>query len=51
MQEMGKSKAAAFAMGMQEVDEEVNINTFSDALDDAETNGNSHPEGISSISS
>lgn len=51
MQEMGKSRAAAFAMGLQDIDESVHVNAFSDALDDAETNESSHPEGTLSISS
>lgn len=46
---MGKSRAAAFAMGLQDIDESVHVNAFSDALDDAETNENSHPEGTLSI--
>ncbi|EOA12314.1 hypothetical protein CARUB_v10007939mg [Capsella rubella] len=51
VQEMGKSRAAAFAMGLQDIDESVHVNAFSDALDDAETNENSHPEGIRRTSS
>lgn len=49
MQEMGKSRAAAFAMGVQDIDEAVHVNAFADALDDAETNDSSHPEGTFSI--
>lgn len=49
MQEMGKSRAAAFAMGLEDIDESVHVNAFSDALDDAETNDSSHPEGTLSI--
>jgi hypothetical protein len=48
---MGKSRAAAFAMGLQDIDESVHVNAFSDALDDAETNESSHPEGIRRTSS
>ncbi|KAL1190473.1 hypothetical protein V5N11_020647 [Cardamine amara subsp. amara] len=51
VQEMGKSRAAAFAMGLQDIDETVHVNGFSDALDDAETNESSHPEGIRRTSS
>ena len=46
---MGKSRAAAFAMGLEDIDESVHVNAFSDALDDAETNDSSHPEGTLSI--
>lgn len=46
-----KSRAVAFAMGLQNIDETVHVNGFSDALDDAETNESSHPEGTLSISS
>ncbi|CAN7066283.1 unnamed protein product [Brassica rapa subsp. trilocularis] len=51
VQEMGKSRAAAFAMGLQDIDESVHVNSFSDVLDDAETNDSSHPEGIRRTSS
>ncbi|XP_010496142.1 PREDICTED: uncharacterized protein LOC104773261 isoform X1 [Camelina sativa] len=51
VQEMGKSRAAAFAMGLQDIDESVHVNAFSDAVDDSETNDNSHPEGIRRTSS
>ncbi|CAG7909715.1 unnamed protein product [Brassica rapa] len=51
VQEMGKSRAAAFAMGLQDIDESVHVNAFSDVLDDAETNDSSHPEGIRRTSS
>ncbi|KAF3508035.1 hypothetical protein F2Q69_00001348 [Brassica cretica] len=51
VQEMGKSRAAAFAMGLEDIDESVHVNAFSDALDDAETNDSSHPEGIRRTSS
>lgn len=51
VQEMGKSRAAAFAMGLQDIDETVHVNGFSDALDDTDTNESSHPEGTLSISS
>ncbi|XP_010488814.1 PREDICTED: uncharacterized protein LOC104766603 [Camelina sativa] len=51
VQEMGKSRAAAFAMGLQDIDESVHVNAFSDAVDDGEANENSHPEGIRRTSS
>ncbi|KAL0734398.1 hypothetical protein Bca4012_010608 [Brassica carinata] len=51
VQEMGKSRAAAFAMGLQDIDESVHVNAFSDVLDDGETNDSSHPEGIRRTSS
>ncbi|CAN7139556.1 unnamed protein product [Brassica rapa subsp. narinosa] len=51
VQEMGKSRAAAFAMGLRDIDESVHVNAFSDVLDDAETNDSSHPEGIRRTSS
>lgn len=43
---MGKSRAAAFALGLQDIDEGVHVNTFADTVDshDSDTNGNSHPE-------
>ncbi|XP_010533094.1 PREDICTED: uncharacterized protein LOC104808936 [Tarenaya hassleriana] len=51
VQEMGKSRAAAFALGLQDIDEGVDVNAFSDALDDADSIDNSHPEGIRRTSS
>lgn len=48
MQEMGKSRAAAFALGLQDIDEGVHVNTFAETVDshDSDTNENLHPEGI-----
>lgn len=33
VQEMGKSRAAAFALGIQDIDEGIHINTFADSVD------------------
>ncbi|PQQ12555.1 uncharacterized protein Pyn_00859 [Prunus yedoensis var. nudiflora] len=33
VQEMGKSRAAAFSLGIQDIDETVHVNTFSETLD------------------
>ncbi|GLT28627.1 hypothetical protein SLA2020_035460 [Shorea laevis] len=48
VQEMGKSRAAAFAVGLQDIDEGVNVNLFSDTADsvDSDMNDDSHPEHI-----
>ncbi|GAV67567.1 SH3_1 domain-containing protein [Cephalotus follicularis] len=48
VQEMGKSRAAAFALGIQDIDEGVNINAYSETLDslDSDINETSHPEGV-----
>ncbi|GLT80318.1 hypothetical protein SLA2020_517640 [Shorea laevis] len=48
VQEMGKSRAAAFAVGLQDIDEGVHVNSFSDTADslDSDMNDDSHPEGI-----
>ncbi|GAB4854056.1 hypothetical protein Ancab_022637 [Ancistrocladus abbreviatus] len=47
VQEMGKSRAAAFAVGLEDIDEADNVNTFADASDlDPDLNDTSHPEGI-----
>lgn len=48
VQEMGKSRAAAFAVGLQDIDEGAHVNTFAETLDsqDSDTNENIHPEGI-----
>ncbi|KAK9268777.1 hypothetical protein L1049_000539 [Liquidambar formosana] len=47
VQEMGKSRAAAFAVGLQDIDERVHVNTFSDTIDslDPDSNDNSNSEG------
>ncbi|XP_021893463.1 uncharacterized protein LOC110811314 isoform X2 [Carica papaya] len=47
VQEMGKSRAAAFALGLQDIDEGAHVNTVSDSLDSLDSEAdNSHPEGI-----
>ena len=48
MQEMGKSRAAAFALGIQDIDEGAHVNTFSETADSVDTDGyeNSHSEGF-----
>ncbi|KAK6944634.1 SH3 domain [Dillenia turbinata] len=53
VQEMGKSRAAAFALGIQDIDEGAHVNTFSDHVDsaDSDLNERSHPEGIRRVSS
>lgn len=47
---MGKSRAAAFALGIQDIDESVHVNTFSETLDSREIDSSeaSHPESNSS---
>ncbi|XP_059453334.1 uncharacterized protein LOC132183886 [Corylus avellana] len=53
VQEMGKSRAAAFALGLQDIDEGVHVNTFAETVDshDSDTNENLHPEGTRRTSS
>ncbi|XP_034691220.1 uncharacterized protein LOC117918578 isoform X1 [Vitis riparia] len=48
VQEMGKSRAAAFALGIQDIDEGAHVNTFSETADSLDTDGyeNSHSEGV-----
>lgn len=46
VQEMGKSRAAAFAIGLQDIDEGVHLNSFADAADSVDLDDDSHPEGI-----
>jgi hypothetical protein len=43
---MGKSRAAAFAVGLQDIDEGAHVNTFAETIDshDSDTNENLHPE-------
>ncbi|PQM40645.1 uncharacterized protein Pyn_20243 [Prunus yedoensis var. nudiflora] len=45
VQEMGKSRAAAFSLGIQDIDETVHVNTFSETLDsqDLDSTETSHP--------
>ncbi|XP_021759681.1 uncharacterized protein LOC110724574 [Chenopodium quinoa] len=46
VQEMGKSRAAAISVGLQDIDERDYVNTFSDTQDDPDVSDSSHPEGI-----
>ncbi|MCD7469095.1 hypothetical protein HAX54_007888 [Datura stramonium] len=48
VQEMGKSRAAAFALGLQDIDEGAYVNTdhINNDLYDQNHNETSHPEGI-----
>lgn len=47
VQEMGKSRAAAFALGLQDIDEGAEVNTYSDNNDsyDADINPTAPSEG------
>jgi len=46
VQEMGKSRAAAFAVGLQDIDEGDYVNTFSEVDSaDPDANDTSHSEG------
>lgn len=53
VQEMGKSRAAAFAVGLQDIDEGAHVNTFAETIDshDSDTNENLHPESTRKTSS
>ncbi|KAJ0029921.1 hypothetical protein Pint_13924 [Pistacia integerrima] len=53
VQEMGKSRAAAFAVGLQDIDEGVHLNSYSETIDtlDSDINETSHPEGVRRTSS
>ncbi|XP_019245811.1 PREDICTED: uncharacterized protein LOC109225557 [Nicotiana attenuata] len=53
VQEMGRSRAAAFALGLQDIDEGAYVNTFPENNDsyDQDHNETSHPEGIRRVSS
>jgi hypothetical protein len=44
VQEMGKSRAAAFAVGIQDVDEGAHVNTFAEAADLNDSDESTHPE-------
>lgn len=44
VQEMGKSRAAAFAMGIQDVDEGAHVNTFAEDTDLNDSDESTHPE-------
>lgn len=48
VQEMGKSRAAAFAVGLQDIDEGVHLNSYSEMTDtlDSDISETSHPEGF-----
>ena len=51
VQEMGKSRAAAFALGIPDIDEGVHINSFSETVDshDSDSIEGSHPESNSFV--
>ncbi|XP_061347585.1 uncharacterized protein LOC133293078 [Gastrolobium bilobum] len=51
VQEMGKSRAAAFALGIQDLDEGAHVNTFAEATDFNESDESTHPESIRRTSS
>lgn len=53
VQEMGKSRAAAFAVGLQDIDEGVHLNSYSEMTDtlDSDISETSHPEGVRQTSS
>ncbi|RAL48180.1 hypothetical protein DM860_005604 [Cuscuta australis] len=52
VQEMGKSRAAAFALGLQDLDEGAYVNTFAENDSyDPDLNETSQPEGIRRVSS
>lgn len=43
VQEMGKSRAAAFALGLQDIDEGANVNAFADNIDSVDSEMNENP--------
>ncbi|XP_073043882.1 uncharacterized protein [Primulina eburnea] len=53
VQEMGKSRAAAFALGLQDIDEGANVNTFSESNDsyDPDVNPTAPSEGMRRVPS
>ncbi|XP_073289882.1 uncharacterized protein [Primulina huaijiensis] len=53
VQEMGKSRAAAFALGLQDIDEGANVNTFSESNDsyDPDINPTAPSEGMRRVPS
>ncbi|KAE9614044.1 putative SH3 domain-containing protein [Lupinus albus] len=51
VQEMGKSRAAAFSVGLQDVDEGAHVNTFAEAADFNDSDESAHPESIRRTSS
>ncbi|KAJ7973662.1 SH3 domain-containing protein [Quillaja saponaria] len=46
VQEMGKSRAAAFALGLQDIDEGAHVNTFPETGDLQDSDESAHPESI-----
>ncbi|KAF1872772.1 hypothetical protein Lal_00016609 [Lupinus albus] len=50
VQEMGKSRAAAFSVGLQDVDEGAHVNTFAEAADFNDSDESAHPESTFSCS-
>lgn len=44
VQEMGKSRAAAFALGLQDIDEGAHVNTYAEAADLHDSDETAHPE-------
>ncbi|KAI5557818.1 hypothetical protein BDE02_18G129100 [Populus trichocarpa] len=52
VQEMGKSRAAAYAVGLQDIDEGVNVNSFSESADpvDSDFNENPYADGARKVS-
>ena len=45
VQEMGRSRAAAFSLGLQDMDEGAFVNSFSEGAEqDSDAKGNSHSE-------
>ncbi|XP_054780041.1 uncharacterized protein LOC129287810 isoform X2 [Prosopis cineraria] len=51
VQEMGKSRAAAFALGLQDIDEGAHVNTYAEATDLHDSDETAHPESIRRTSS
>ncbi|KAI9124590.1 hypothetical protein K1719_004512 [Acacia pycnantha] len=51
VQEMGKSRAAAFALGLQDIDEGAHVNTYAEAADLHDSNEIARPESIRRTSS
>lgn len=43
---MGKSRAAAFALGIEDIDEGAHVNTFSETADDSDSFENPLAEGF-----
>ncbi|KAH9805492.1 SH3 domain-containing protein [Citrus sinensis] len=51
VQEMGKSRAAAFSVGLQDIDEGVQLTTYSEDSLDSDINETAHSEGMRRTSS